>query len=557
MPFEKDLINILKKQTKLKDIILEIPPSDNLGDYAFPCFSLSKIYKKDPNKIAQELSKKIKADFLEKTEVKGPYLNFFIKKEKLIELVLKRIQKEKENYGSKKEKKVILIESPGPNTNKPLHIGHLRNMALGISISNINKKLGNKAVNVDIINDRGIHICKSMLAYQKYGNNQKPNKKSDHFVGDFYVLFNQKLKNNPFLEQEVKNMLIKWENKDPSTLLLWKKMNKWALDGIHKTYKNFGLKIDKAYYESQCYEKGKEIVLKNLNKIFKKDNDGSIIIDLEKEELGKKVVLRADGTSIYITQDIYVAKKRYEDFKMHKLIYVVGSEQDYHFKVLFNILKKLRYKFSNSLYHLSYGMVYLPSGKMKSREGIIIDADNLIEDIINLTKKEILKRNKNLTKKEIEKRSKIIALAAIKFYLLKIDPKKDIYFIPEESISFEGETGPYIQYSYARIQSILKKAKISKKTNYSLLNHPLEYNLVKQLSLFPSIVEKASQDLKPNIIANYVFSLSKTFNEYYHSCNILKEKQDLKNIRLILILSIATVIKISLNLLGIEVLNQM
>ncbi|MBU2634160.1 MAG: arginine--tRNA ligase [Nanoarchaeota archaeon] len=557
MPFKDKIIKILKTQTGLKTINLETP-QEAFGDYSFPCFLLAKKLKKSPNEIALGLSKKIKADFLEKTETKGPYLNFFIKKEKLTELILKKIQKEKENYGSLKQNKTILIESPGPNTNKPLHVGHLRNMALGISLSNISKKLGNKAKNIDIVNDRGIHICKSMLAYKLYGKNKKPSKKTDHFVGDFYVLYSQKLKENPALEQQAKDLLIKWENKDKETIILWKKMNSWALEGMYQTYTNFGLNIKKTYYESQCYEKGKEIILNNLKKgLFKKEKDNSISINLEKENLGKKILLRSNGTSVYITQDIYLAKKRYEDFKMDKLIYIVASEQDYHFKVLFKILKKLKYKFANNLYHLSYGMVNLVSGKMKSREGTIVDADNLIEEITNLTKKEILKRNKNISKKELEQRSKIIALAAIKFYLLKLDPKKDTIFKPEESISFEGETGPYIQYSYARIQSILKKAKLLSKINYELLSNPLEFKLIKQLSLFPSIVEKASQDLKPNLIANYVFLLSKTFNEYYHAYNILKEKQEIKNARLTLISSIAITLKISLNLLGIEVLDQM
>jgi len=561
MEIEKRLIDLIKKQTSLKlDIKLEIPPSDSLGDYSLPCFNLSSTLKKNPVEISQDLSKKIKSPLIEKIESKGPYLNFFIKKDFLIKETLSKILREKENYGSKKENKIILVESPGPNTNKPLHLGHLRNMALGISISSIYKKTGNKVKNVDIINDRGIHICKSMLAYQKYGKNKNPDKKSDHFVGDFYVLYNNKLKEDPSLEQQAQDLLLKWENKDKATLALWNKMNTWALKGMQQTYKKFGLNIDKAYYESQSYEKGKEIILNNLNKVFEKGQDNSIIINLEKEGLGKKVVLRSDGTSIYITQDIYIAKKRYEDFKMDKLIYVVASEQNYHFKVLFNILKKLNYSFANNLYHLSYGMVYLPSGKMKSREGTIIDADNLIKTLEELVKEEILKRNKKISKKELERRSAIIALAAIKFYLLKIEPIKDIYFVPEESISLEGETGPYIQYSYARIQSILKKSKSPlkvKKVNTKLLTHPLEYKLVKELYSFPLIIEKASKEIKPNIIANYVFSLSKTFNEYYHSCNILKEKQDLKQARLSLILAISHIIKISLNLLGIDTLKEM
>ncbi|MBL7147311.1 MAG: arginine--tRNA ligase [Nanoarchaeota archaeon] len=550
MDFKNKIIDLLKKETNLKQITLEIPPSESFGDYSFPCFQLSKQLKKSPNQIAENLSKKLKAQFIEKIETKGHYLNFFIKKELITKEVLTKPK------SLPKKNKTILIESPGPNTNKPLHIGHLRNIALGISLSNIFKTLGNKTINVDIINDRGIHICKSMLAYKLYGKNKEPNKKPDHFVGDFYVLYSKKQSKES--EKQIQEMLVKWENKDPETIKLWKKMNDWAIKGIYQTYKEFGLKIQKTYYESQHFNKGKKIVLDAYKKgLFEKDKEGAIIYNLEKEDLGKKILLRADGTSIYITQDIYLAKQRYEDYKFDKMIYIVATEQIYHFKVLFKVLKKLGYKFADNCYHLAYGMVNLPEGKMKSREGKVVDADDLIKNTTELAKKQIKKREKNISKQELEKRSKVIALGAIKFYLLKYDAKKDFTFNPEESISFEGETGPYIQYSYARASSILRKEKPPKNIDYSLLNHPIEISLIKQISQFPEVIQKAAKDLKPNLITNYTYNLAQKFNEYYHECNILKSEKQLKNARLNLISSVRTVISSSLNLLGIETLERM
>ncbi len=554
--FKKEVEKILKKYTKLKEIPLEIPSSSEFGEYAFPCFILSKKLKKDPKKIAEDLAAKIKkTNLFEKIESNGPYVNFFINKSKLNDFIIKNILKG--GYGNKKEGKTILVESPGPNTNKPLHLGHLRNMALGLSISNIFRKMGNTVVNVDIVNDRGIHISKSMLAYQKFGRGRKPNKKSDHFVGDFYVMYNEKVKKNKSLEDEAKGLLIKWENKDKEVRALWKKMSDWALKGIYQTYKEFGFNIDKAYRESEYYEKGKKIILSGLKKgIFKEGEGGSIIVDLEKKGLGKKVLLRSDGTSVYITQDLYLAKKRYDDFKMDKLVYVVASEQIYHFNVLFEILKMLKYKFAENCYHLAYGMIYLPEGKMKSREGVIVDADNIIKDTIELAKKEIKKRFK-LSKKEVEKRAKIIGLGALKFFLLKYDSFKDFVFNPKEAISFEGETGPYVQYVYARIKAILRKSKKSSKVDYGVLTHPREIDLVKLLGKYPDVIWQASEQYKPNLVAHYLLRLGKSFNLFYESCPVLKADKKVKDARLNLILAVSYVIKDGLGLLGVGVLERM
>ncbi len=559
--FQKEIINILRKNTKLKDITLEIPPNPEFGDYAFLCFELAKKIKKNPSEIAQDLAKNIKlSDLIKKVEVKGPYLNFFVSKEALSKNVLIDVFKKKSSYGSakKKKKEVVLIESPGPNTNKPLHLGHLRNMSLGISLSNIYNFLGYNVKNVDIINDRGIHICKSMLAYKKYGKNKLPDKKSDHFVGDYYVLYNKKLKEDPNLDKEAQELLEKWEKNDKEVRALWKKMNKWAVDGMFETYKRFGMKIDKPYFESDTYLKGKEIVMDGLKKgIFEKDDDGNIIVDLEKERLGKKVLIRANGTAVYITQDMALAGIRYKDYKMDKMIYVVGNEQIYHFKVLFKIFKILKYPFADSCYHLAYGMVNLPEGKMKSREGKVVDADDLMDNMVELAKKEIKKRHKDLQKKEIEKRSEQIGLGALKFYMLKPDSLKDMMYNPEESIKFEGETGPYVQYAHTRINSILSKTKLPIKVDYSLLKDELEQKLITLISQFPDKVTEAAKSYKPSIIANYLVELSQNFNSFYTKLPVLKAETGLKEARLHLIIAVKQVLKNGLNLLGIEAPERM
>jgi len=561
--FKQHIIKLLKKFVALneKDIstILEIPPNPNFGDYSFPCFMLAKELKQNPLEIAKNLSSHFhKDDYIEKAECKGGYVNFFINKSKLNELTLNEILRLKEDYGKIKEiKEKIVIEYPSPNTNKPLHLGHVRNMLIGQSISNILKFLGDDVIQVNLNNDRGIHICKSMLAYKMYGKNRKPNKKTDHFVGDYYVLFNQKIKENSELEKEIQNMLVKWEKHDKETLKLWKLMNSWALKGFNETYKIFNIKFDKVYNESEHYLKGKIIVLNFYKKkIFEKDDDGNILVNLEKYNLPNKVLLRKDGTSIYITQDIGLAYEKYKDFGMDKSIYVVGSEQNLHFKQLFKILEILNFPHYKGLIHLSYGMIYLPEGKMKSREGIVVDADKIFEDIKNLALNEINKRYK-LNKKENEKRAFEIGMSGLRYFILKYDAAKDFIFNPNETISFEGDTGPYIQYAYARAKSILKKTKFDKEADFNLLKNDKENELIKLLSNFPNVANKAGKDLKPNYIANYSYELAQKFNEFYHSCPVIHEDEKLKNARCLLVLAFAYVIKRCLNLLGINVLEKM
>ena len=560
--FKHEILKQLSSATNLKESflepLLETPPEPHLGDFAFPCFSLAKKYKQPPNDIASSLIPKLKANqLIEEIEQKGPYINFFINKAKLASLVINEILKKSSGYGKSHNKKQrILIEYPSPNTNKPLHLGHIRNILLGSSLNSLLKFQGNNVYQVSLNNDRGIHICKSMLAYNIYGFNQKPDKKPDHFVGDFYVKFNQAAIQNPDLEQQAQEMLSKWEQKNPAILALWKKMNSWALQGFQETYKKFNLSFTKQYYESKFYDKGKDIILKALKKgLFTKDEKGNIIASLP--ELGNKVVLRADSTSVYITQDIYLAYLKNKEFHPDKSIYIVASEQDYHFKALFKILTTLGFK-TNNLYHLSYGMVYLPEGKMKSREGKVIDADDLIDEVTQLARNVIEEKHPKLSNKELDKRAKIIGMAALKFFILKQDPKRDFTYNPEESLSFEGETGPYIQYTYARIKSILRKAKPIKQPDLSYLSQAIEKQLITLLQKYPQILAEATEKYKISLLASYLIELSKTFNSFYHEHPVLKaEHKEVRAARLHLIKAISIVLSSALAILGIEALEEM
>jgi len=551
----------LDKQ-KIFDLI-ETPPNSEMGDFAFPCFSLAKEMKKNPVEIAKELSKKInekKLNNFEKIIATGPYLNFFADKKKFSENILKEVLKTKEKFGFNSENKIgkVMTEFPSPNTNKPLHLGHLRNMTIGESMSRILEFNGNQIFRVNSINDRGIHICKSMLAYLLFGKNKKPDKKSDHFVGDFYVMFAKAVKEKPELEKEAQDMLVKWEGGDKNILALWKKMNKWALDGQDETYKRFGIKFDKTYYESKVYTKGKDIVLDGLKKgIFKKKDDGAIVIDLKDEGLDEKVLLRSDGTSVYITYDLSLAKLKDDDFKLDGSIYVVGNEQEYYFKVLFLVLKKLGFKFADHLKHLSYGMVELPEGKMKSREGTVVDADDLIDEVMKLSEEDLKERYKDLSKKEIENRALKIALAAIKYKLVRVDIFKNMVFDPKESVSFEGDTGPYLLYSYARANSILKKTK-NKKNDFQIDKvEKSEFELIKKINEFQNVVKESYEKYNPSLVAHYSYGLAQLFNEFYHACSVIDAEKNCKEFRIALVEAFKITLKNSLNLLGIDVLEEM
>ncbi|PIN88453.1 arginine--tRNA ligase [Candidatus Pacearchaeota archaeon CG10_big_fil_rev_8_21_14_0_10_35_13] len=563
-----NIIGLLVKHTKLSfkevDSLLEVPPNQELGDFAFPCFVLAKTLKKAPQMIAQGLSLGIskelsKVKSISEVRAVGPYINFFINNNLLAEGVITGVLKEGEDYGKRVvDKGEVMVEFPSPNTNKPLHVGHLRNMSLGESVCRVLEFRGNNVLRANLYNDRGVHICKSMLAYQKWGNGATPastNKKPDHFIGDFYVMFAQEAKKNPQLEVEVQEMLKRWEDGDKKTVALWKKMNKWAFDGMGETFKTLGIKHDKNYYESDFYDKGKSLVLDGLKKgLFKKKDDGAVFVDLSKYNLGEKILLRADGTSIYVTQDIALSNIKYDDYKMDKSIIVTGNEQEYYFKGLFKILEVLGFKFSN--YNLSYGMVNLPDGKIKSREGAVADADDLISEVKSLVIEELKTRYK-LSKKELESRALKIALSAIKYFLLKVGSSRDMIFNPKESISFEGNTGPYLLYSYARANSILEKSgkKLSKKLIIPKVLSASESSLIKLLESFPLVVDDSYDKLDPSILANYSYSLAKSFNEFYHSSPVIGSPEE--NFRLSLVKAFMITLKNSLWLLGIDTIDEM
>ena len=544
--------------------IIEIPPDEYIYTYAFPCYRLAKQEKKSPKDIALELENKIKLpDFIDNIKAEGPYLNIRVKSK----YVLENIFKQRGDYGKqenhflldKKKHLRVVIEYPSPNTNKPLHFGHIRNMLLGKSISKVLIYKGHQVFQVNLYNDRGIHICKSMLAYEKWGHNKKPDIKSDHFVGNYYVKFNEEVKENPALEEEARELLRFWEQNDPATLKLWKMMRKWALDGFKKTYQKLGISFDKEYYESDLYLKGKKIILEGLNKgIFEKLEDGAIVAKLkENYNLENKVLIRNDGTSLYITQDIYLAYKKKDDFNYDLSIYVVADEQIQVFKWLFAVLDMLGFEGDN--YHLSYGMVDLPSGKMKSREGTIVDADDIIEEMEDLALSEVDLRYPSLDAQEKKRRAEIIGLAALNFYILKFNPTKGFVFNPEESISFEGETGPYVQYCYARISSIFSKSEIKTDLDvkWDLLAHETELKIIKQLTYFPEIISSVESTYNIHYIPQYLLSLCQAFNSFYVSCQVISEDKELEKVRLLLIKCVQIVIKIGLNLLGIETLDQM
>ncbi|MBL0012783.1 MAG: arginine--tRNA ligase [Flavobacterium sp.] len=479
--------------------------------------------------------------------------------------------------------KAIMVEYSSPNTNKPLHLGHVRNNLLGYSVAEICKAAGKKVYKTQIINDRGIHICKSMLAWQKFGNGETPqstNLKGDKLVGKYYVAFDRAYKEqiNQLIEQgksedeakkeapilvEAQNMLLDWEAGKPEVVALWKTMNQWVYDGFAQTYQHLGVDFDSYYYESNTYLLGKEVVQIGLDKgVFEKDPDGSVWIDLTADGLDRKIVLRSDGTAVYMTQDIGTAIQRVKDFPdVGGMVYTVGNEQDYHFKVLFLILKKLGFDWSENLYHLSYGMVDLPSGKMKSREGTVVDADDLMEDMTQTAQQlsEELGKLEGYSDVEKQKLYTMIGLGALKYYILKVDPKKRILFNPEESVDFAGNTGPFIQYTYARIQSILRKADFDLSQSISELTmHSKEKELIKQLALYPEVIQNAAQQHSPALIANYTYELVKEYNSFYQSVSILGEEDMIKKVfRVQLSKKVAETIQSSFGLLGIEVPDRM
>ncbi|MCQ2580408.1 MAG: arginine--tRNA ligase [Treponemataceae bacterium] len=590
-------VNLLKKTKNVdspdvaaESITAEVPPNPEMGDVGFPMFPFARVLRIAPPVIAQEVAKllnedadlKAKAEKVGAFAAVGPYVNVKLVKGDIARATLEAILSQGESYGSfdasgKKplDGRRVMIEFSSPNTNKPLHLGHLRNDALGESVSRILKAAGADVFKVNIINNRGVHICKSMRAYQLFHEGQTPEQlgvKSDRFVGDCYVEFEKYRKENgEKAENEAQNMLVEWEKGNADIHKLWKQMNEWAVNGIMQTYKRTGVSFDKFYYESETYLKGKELIQKGLSDgIFFKAEDGSVRIDVS-EVVGKnkdgedqqKVLLRKDGTSVYITQDIGTAVSRHGDWPFNQLVYVVGNEQNYHFKVLFYILKKLGFEWSDQLYHLSYGMVNLPEGKMKSREGTVVDADDLINQLRDGALEEISSKGREDAVGDAAAVAENIALGALHYFLLQATPAKDMMFNPKESLSFNGNTGPYLQYMGARICSILRKTessgvKLSNSVDFSLLTHPAEWALIKALGEYPETLKRAAENLDPSEIAALLYEVAKLFGSFYHDCPILGiDNAALTEARLALVRCVKTVLENGMKLILIPFLEVM
>ncbi|MBI3291059.1 arginine--tRNA ligase [Candidatus Falkowbacteria bacterium] len=558
----------LGKNFDEETVEIEYPPESKLGDYSVPCFLLAKKLKQNPAEVAKKLSKEIKpAGLIKNIVAVGPYVNFFVDAKEFSKLVLLEIFRDKQSYGRAKigKGKKVMVEYFSPNTNKPLTIGHVRNIALGQSIAGILKFTGHKVVQSTLYNDRGIAIAKAILGYQKWGGGKTPRltgEKPDHFVGKFYVKFAQEEKKDPNLEQEAKRVLQAWENDERKVKVVWERLMSWVLEGFKQTLKKLGVaSFDEEYYESEFYSQGKEMVEKGLKKgVFVKNSEGVALAPLEKYGLPDKIVLRPDDTSLYVTQDLYLAFLK-NKYKMDTSVYVVGSEQDLYFKQLFKILELLGFASAKNYYHLSYGMVRLPSGKIKSREGLAegTGADEIISQLEELAKKEIKERDKNILEKELNKRAEQIAIAALKFYILAVNPKTTMVFEPQKSIAFTGRTGPYLMYVYARINSIFEKAKtkLSAKTDFSVLENELEFELIRLLSRFPRTVAESAKNFNPSDLANYLYELAKSFSLFYETLPVLKADERLKKARLFLISDVQTVLGIGLDLLGIGALKKM
>lgn len=559
------------------------------GHLTVVVFPFLRISKKSPEVTAQEIGEYLiqnEPAIAEFNVIKG-FLNLTVACACWIEL-LNDINSQPA-YGIvsvTEQSPLVMIEYSSPNTNKPLHLGHVRNNLLGYSLAEIMKANGNKVVKTNIVNDRGIHICKSMLAWQKWGNGVTPEssgKKGDHLIGDFYVLFSSKLKEETaaleaqgltkeeaeaqsLLMAEAREMLLKWEADDKEVRALWEMMNNWVYAGFDETYKKMGVDFDKIYYESQTYLEGKGKVLEGLEKgVFYRREDGSVWADLTKDGLDEKLLLRSDGTSVYMTQDIGTAKLRFDDFPINKMIYVVGNEQNYHFQVLSILLDKLGFEFGKGLVHFSYGMVELPEGKMKSREGTVVDADDLMEEMVN-TAHEIsqeLGKLDEMTPDEAANISRIVGLGSLKYFMLKVDPRKNMTFNPKESIDFNGNTGPFIQYTYARICSVLRKAAeqgivLPEHMPATFAISEKEETLIQMIADYAATVREAGKEYSPAFIANYVYDLVKEYNQFYHDFSILREEnEELKNFRLMLSANVAKVVKSGMSLLGIEVPDRM
>ncbi len=578
---EKKLAEVILNVYQLKDIKLEIQENKTEfeGDFTIVTFPLVKQLKKNPESIGVELGEGLttQTELLESFNVVKGFLNVKVKNQFFVDQF--RTVSEKFSNVEKKNA-TVMVEYSSPNTNKPLHLGHIRNNLLGFSVAQILKEAGYDVIKSQIINDRGIHICKSMLAWEKFGKGETPNAetKGDKFVGNYYVKFDQEYKKEIAeliangstedqakkeapLMKEAQQMLLDWENGDEKVRNLWAEMNSWVYEGFNQTYKRLGVDFDQVQYESNTYILGKDLIQEGLDKgVLYQKEDGSVWCDLTDEGLDEKLLLRSDGTSVYMTQDLGTAVQRFKENNIQKLIYTVGNEQDYHFQVLFKILGKLGYEWANHLYHLSYGMVELPEGKMKSREGTVVDADDLMQEMYETAKakSQELGKLETLSPEEKESSYETVGLGALKYFMLKVDPKKKMLFNPAESIEFNGNTGPFIQYTYARIQSLKAKANYEYKNIAEVSLNEFEKELIVLLANYKTVVEKAAELLSPALVANYVYDLVKSYNSFYQSNVILKlEDEDLKQFRLNLSEATGKTIQKSLSLLGIGTVNRM
>ena len=569
-----------------KMVQLQKTRSEFEGSLTLVVFPFVKMAKKSPEQTAQELGEYLVAncDAISKFNVVKGFLNLSISDEAWLNLLVEIDNND--HYGEKaanEDSPLVMIEYSSPNTNKPLHLGHVRNNLLGWSLAQIMQANGNKVVKTNIVNDRGIHICKSMLAWLKWGNGETPEssgKKGDHLIGDYYVAFDkhyrdeikdlvaqgmdeEQAKQEAPLIKEAHEMLVKWENNDPEVRALWEKMNNWVYAGFDETYQKMGVSFDKIYYESQTYLKGKAKVEEGLAKgLFERHADNSVWADLTNEGLDQKLLLRSDGTSVYMTQDIGTAEMRFQDYPIDKMIYVVGNEQNYHFQVLSILLDRLGFKWGKELTHFSYGMVELPNGKMKSREGTVVDADDLMQLMVDDALKTSMELGKfdDMSEEERNEIARIVGMGALKYFILKVDARKNMLFNPEESIDFNGNTGPFIQYTYARIRSILRKAGNTGMTSITSTTSlsDKEVELIQKMSEYGAAVEQAGKDYSPSGIANYCYELTKVFNQFYHDYTILNEPDEQKKaVRLMLAKNVAKIIKNGMALLGIEVPERM
>ena len=556
------------------------------GDYTVVVFPFLRASKQKPEATAQAIGEWLvrNVDVVTGFNVVKGFLNLTVdaafRRTELLE------QAADENFGftaATADSPLVMVEYSSPNTNKPLHLGHVRNNLLGYSLSKILEAAGNRVVKTNIVNDRGRHICKSMLAWQKWGDGCTPEstgKKGDHLIGDFYVLFDKhykaevadlmaqgmtedEAKNEAPLMREAREMLVRWEQNDPEVRRLWQTMNGWVYEGFDETYKRLGVGFDKIYYESETYLEGKELVLKGLEegKMYRRE-DGSVWADLKENGLDEKLLLRKDGTSVYMTQDIGTAKLRYRDFPINKMIYVVGNEQNYHFQVLSILLDRLGFEWGKDLTHFSYGMVELPSGKMKSREGTVVDADDLMDTMEQQAAETAADRFKDMTPEQARETARMVGMGALKYFLLKVDPKKNMLFNPAESIDFNGNTGPFLQYTYARIQSVLRRAGGVKVADFNAENVAVpsdkEATLIRKAGDFPGVVKEAARSYSPALIANYCYDLAKEYNQFYHDYPILKEEDTARrNLRLLLSYTVARTLKSAASLLGMEMPERM